>query len=154
MPEFKFRLEKVLELRKKKEEERQRELAMLKELLLREEQFLKELKEKDCKMREEISVLQAHNHKPIDIEELIRYTDYLEKLREKIISQIENIKKLIEDTEKKRGELIDASKEKKIMEKLKDNQFKKFKETVDSWERKILDEIGTINYSKEEKWKV
>jgi flagellar FliJ protein len=81
------------------------------------------------------------------MKELLRHSDYLEFLRERILSQIKTIKKVIEDIEHKREELIDASKEKKIIETLKEQQYKKFRETVEEWERKRLDEFGTINYS-------
>lgn len=144
---FRFKLEKVLELRKRKEHEREKELADLKELLMREETFLEELKEEAAKISTVMHGLQETAQERLDIKELVRYYDYLEKVREKISAQIAQIKRVIAGIEEKRQELIEAAKERKIMEKLKDNQYRKFKQTLETVERKFLDELGTINYN-------
>ena len=151
---FTFKLEKVLDLRKRKEQERERELANLKELLMRAEAFLEELKKEAVKISGKMSALQGESKERLDIKELLRYYDYLEGLRKNISLQITQIKKLITDIEKKREELIQASKERKIIEKLKDNQYKKFKKTLDAWEQKFLDEVGTAHYNQKRRlWK-
>lgn len=147
MGKFKFRLEKVLDLRKRKEEERERELAELKKLLMREEKFLQQLQRESVAIRQKIGALQSDEEHRLDIEELLRHSDYLEHLREKILLQIEMIRKVIDDVENKRQELVEASKEKKVIEKLKSQQFKKFQDEVEEWERKASDELSTINYS-------
>ncbi len=151
---FKFKLEKVLELRKRKEQEREKELADLKELLMREETFLEELKEEAARTSEIMHSLQEAVQEKLDMKELVRYYDYLEKVREKISDQIAQIRRVIADIEKKRQQLVEASKERKIMEKLKDNQYRKFKQTLETIERRFLDELGTINYNqKRMSWK-
>ena len=147
MAKFKFRLEKVLDLRKKKEEERERELAELKKLLAKEEQFLQQLQRESTALRRKIARLQDENDRSLDIEELLRHSDYLEHLRDKILSQIETVKQVISDVENKRQELVEASKEKKVIEKLKEQQYKRFRTAVEEWEQRTLDEIGTSNYS-------
>jgi len=148
MTGFKFRLEKVLEMRLRKEQEKEKELADLKMLQAREEVFLEQLKEEGKKTKESISEIQDKTESSLDLKELISYYEYLENIGERISVQIEQIKLVIESIEKKRGELIEASKERKVIEKLKDNQFKKFKQELEQTERKFLDEIGTINHNR------
>lgn len=151
---FNFRLEKVLDLRKRKEQECEKQLANLKELLRREETFLEELKEEAARTGAKIGEVQNADKEALDMREILRYYDYLESVREKISAQILQIKKVIADIERKRKELIEASKERKVMEKLKDNQYQKFKENLETVERKFLDEIGTIRYNqKRVSWK-
>ncbi|MBD3265004.1 MAG: flagellar export protein FliJ [Candidatus Omnitrophica bacterium] len=147
MARFKFRLQKILELRKRKQEDRQKELAGLKKLLKEEEKLLEKLKKQGYEVRKKIDLIQSKKENSLDMEELTRHSDYLDSLRNRILSQIRTIRKVIEDIENKRGELIDASKEKKIIETLKEQQYKKFRESLENWEKKRLDEFGMINYS-------
>jgi len=143
---FQFRLQRVLDIRKKKEEERERELAQLKTLLIQAEEFLDELKEESFKISERMGYMQG-GQQSLNMEELLLYYDYLEHLRNNILYQIQTIKDIIVNIERKREELIEASKERKIIEKLKENQYQKFKECVERWETKLIDEMGTVNFN-------
>ncbi|MBD3246350.1 MAG: flagellar export protein FliJ [Candidatus Omnitrophica bacterium] len=144
---FKFRLQKVLELRQQKEETCERELAELKRVLIQEEQFLVDLKEKSHEMRQRLDHLQDGEENALCMEELVRYADYLDHLQNRIVDQIRRVKKTVNDTDQKRDELVEASKEKKVIEKLKGQQLKRFRDSAAETERKRLDEIGMNNYS-------
>jgi flagellar protein FliJ len=144
MPDFKFKLNAVLEYRKKIEDIKKKELAELKELLRREEVLLREL---DKKRNDILEQLKTRQKGVINLEDIINYSNYLNDCREKILQQIVLIKQLIDNVEAKREDLVSASKDKKIIEKLKENQYKEFKETMDKIETKLLDELGTNGYN-------
>lgn len=147
MIRFQFRLQRVLELRKRKEEEKERELAHLKTMLREAEAFLEELRDETVKVSDQMGSLNNNPDQSLDMQELLRYYDYLEQLRHTILDQIDAIKTIIVNIERKRDELIEASKGRKIIEKLKDRQYEKFREFVDQWENKFIDEMGTINFN-------
>ena len=148
MARFEFKLEKVLALKKRKEQEKEKEFAELKKLLVKEERFHEELKAEAGRINGKVEDIQTEKGvEKLDLRELLRYYDYLEGLRKRVSLQVTQIRKLMEDIEKKRVDLLEASKERKILEKLRDNQYKKFKDRVDEVERKFLDDIGTMNYN-------
>jgi flagellar protein FliJ len=145
MATFKFRLESVLELRKRVEDQRKKELAHLRELLHKEQDFLKEL---EAKTVEALSGMkECQRGSVFNIEEVMRYYRYFTFCRDKIKEQISLIESLIVSVEKKREDLVAASKERKILEKLKENQLQEYKQVMDSWETKIIDELATNGYT-------
>lgn len=145
MPTFKFRLESVLELRKRVEDQRKKELAHLRELLHKEQDFLKELETKTVEAL--AGMKECQKGSVFNIEEVMRYYRYFTFCRDKIKEQISLIESLIISVEKKREDLVAASKERKILEKLKDNQLQEHKHVMDSWETKIIDELATNGYT-------
>lgn len=147
MIRFQFRLQRVLELRKRKEEEKERELAHLKKMLNEAEEFLEELKNESSKVSEAIGRLHQNERQSLDMQELLRYYDYLERMQRDIVSQIDAIETIIVNINRKRQELVEASKERQIIEKLKENKYKKFKDYVDQWENRFIDEMGTVNFN-------
>lgn len=144
MRKFKFRLESVLEFRKRKEDQRKKELGLLKQFLQKEQLFLKEL---EVKMIESQNKMQAQQHGTLNMESIMNYYYYLTNVKEKILNQIALIEELIARIEQKREDLITASKERKIMEKLKDNQYKEFRDMLEKWEAKAIDEMATNLYT-------
>ncbi len=134
-----------MEFRKKIEDQRKRELAYLKELLLKEQDFLKELEAKIYSAQEKMR--ESQSGKIFDLERILNYYRYFISCKERAREQITLIESLIESVEKKREDLVSASKERKIMEKLKDNQYQEYKQLMDSWETKIIDELATSGYT-------
>jgi flagellar protein FliJ len=145
MPDFKFRLESVLEFRKKIEDDRKKELAQLKELLEKEQDFLRELEVKITQVQDKMREQQSESL--CNIEEMLNYYRYFISCKERAKEQVSLIESLIESVEHKREDLVAASKERKIMEKLKENQYKEYKKLMDSWETKIIDELATNGYT-------
>jgi len=142
---FVFRLEKVLDLRKQKEQEMMRELALAKESLAREERILEELRDRLAASRRE---LLAKQRGCLDPNEIINYLRYLDQLREFIELQTLRVLEAERIVEETRELLLQATKEKKIVEKLKENQLKKYKEELMRAEMNFLDEVGTLRYTR------
>lgn len=77
-----------------------------------------------------------------------RYKDFINKLIVDISNQkvvVQNITKLLDI---KRKEVNDVLKEKKVLEKLKENQKKKFYQEFEAYERNELDDIASSRYAR------
>ena len=80
--------------------------------------------------------------------ELQNHNNYLGVLKDRIIRQTAVIKKAEEYVEEKRLELVEAMKERKIMEKLKEKDRELFIKEEQLKEQKIQDEIVSYRYSR------
>lgn len=147
MKKFKFRFETVLKVKEKKEEQLKREFMQLIALKIRQENLLKEIeKEKQKMAKEKFNEKQSGT----DIQTLIYYEEYCNLLRKEISLTEKKIKELQEKADIKREELIEASKQKKIFEKLKQSDFNEFKALLLKNEQQILDEIAINKFNRGE----
>ena len=84
----------------------------------------------------------------LDLDEVQRYKDFINKLLVDISAQkvvVQNITKLLE---LKRKEVNDVLKEKKVLEKLKENQKKKYYQEFEQYDRRELDDIASSRYGR------
>lgn len=147
MKKFKFRFETVLKVKEKKEEQLKREFMQLIALKIRQENLLMEIeKERQEKAKEKFNEKQTGT----DIQTLIFYEEYANLLRKQIEETEKRIKELQEKADIKREELIEASKQKKIFERLKQNDFNDFKNLVLKNEQQLLDEIAVNKFNRGE----
>jgi flagellar FliJ protein len=147
MKKFKFRFETVLKVKEKKEEQLKREFMQLIALKIRQENLLMEIeKEKQEKAKEKFNEKQIGT----DIQTLIFYEEYTNLLRKQIEETEKRIKELQEKADIKREELIEASKQKKIFERLKQSDFNEFKNLVLKNEQQLLDEIAVNKFNRGE----
>ncbi len=132
---FVFNLQRILELKKQIEEQQKVELSRLLKARSEMEKNIEELKDKLMNTGKLI-----FSGSEISSLDLILYNDY----REHILQEIERKEKLIEsldqEIEKKREEVLEAIKERKKIEKLKENAYKKFLEEEKRIEQRELDE--------------
>lgn len=136
---FSFPLQKVLDVRQHVEDQRAIELGQAKQELFKEQQLLNHLqmlKEKALNISEE-ELTQALHLSKIQMLE-----SYLIQLNEKIDVQKKLIKTKKSEVNKKRRELLKASQEKKIVEKLKERQLEVHRKSVRLQENKIIDEVA------------
>lgn len=140
-----FSLETVLDYRKRLEDiaknrlfEAQKAKRMVQERLTAEEQAYSEL----------IETLDRRQFEGIDILDLIRYVDQIQFSQNRIVA----IKKTLAEKNalvvEEREQLILRSKERKIMEKLKEKQNQAWREYLNKKEAALLDEIAIIFHDK------
>ena len=84
----------------------------------------------------------------MDIYESRQHDLYKHSLEDRIEKQEELIKLQNDELEKIRLDLVDAQKERKIMENLKEKDFDTYKENVKSLEQKELDEMAILRFNK------
>ena len=79
------------------------------------------------------------------------YLNFQKNLKEKIKSQEEQLKKVKIDWENKKDELVDASKEKKVLEVLKEKKAEEYRYCFAKSDQKEMDEVTSNRFQKAKK---
>ena len=145
MPRFQFRLQQYLGIKEQIEEQKELEYAKALRTVEEEKQKLAEFR----KLKDEsVENLRCSVAKSISPFEIRRYNNNIERLKQQIKTQEERVAAAEAFAEQKRQELIQAMKERKSLETLKDNAREEFLKEVDMAERKQVDELVSFKYSK------
>ena len=147
MKKFQLRLQVVLDIKEKLLEEKLVELSKVQRGLQDAVQKQKTLEGYQAEINQALlNVFQSGND--LDLVEVQRYKDFINKLIVDISNQkvvVQNITKLLEI---KRKEVNEILKEKKVLEKLKENQQKKYYQEFEQYERRELDDIASSRYAR------
>ena len=144
MKQFQFRLQKVMETTQIKEEIKKRELAKAMQKLRDNEAQLETLL---GSLKEHISHIEScHKRSTLKVSELSHLSGYMEKLGQEILTQTKKIARLTEETRVYREKLLEITKDKKVLERLKDKKYEEFKKKLRSMEQKFMDEVSTRSY--------
>jgi flagellar FliJ protein len=138
---YTFAMEKILELREIKEKNVMEEFALSQNELLHQELIL-------TRLNNQYESAKEKGLEVMDIYELRQHDLYKHSLEDRIEKQEELIKLQNDELEKIRLDLVDAQKERKIMENLKEKDFDTYKENVKSLEQKELDEMAILRFNK------
>ena len=145
MAKFNFRFASNLRVKERLEEQKKLEYGKALAALENEKQKKRILL---TERENTINSFRESVQKDITPYDLQMHNNYLGVLKERIIKQDAAIKRAEEFAEKKRLELVEAMKERKIMEKLKEKDFEEFKIAEQLKEQKIQDEIVSYRYSR------
>lgn len=141
---YNFNLESVLNHRKLIEENLQKELAILRLSLVDEREKLGKYKESRSKFLEELKRKQEEG---TTISDVFLYLPFIEQLSKDIEKQKKNVLELENDVEQKRLDLVEATKKKKTLEKLKEKGLKAYKEEITKNEQEFLNEVAVNRYN-------
>ncbi len=138
---FDFKLEKVLDYRENIEKKSKEEFSQILAIYNREKEELEKLnfKKQIIQNKEYTKNLKTAN----DLRIYQRYLMYIEKSIEEKIHDLENAEK---ELEKSRLNLIKSTKDKKIIEILKENAFEDYLSEENRIEQKNLDDIALRGY--------
>ncbi len=139
MKKFKFRLEKVLEM---KERELQREQKALADLLRHQQEAHKLLNEKRIMVEGHIQKME--NVTSGEAGTLTTYYEYLQTLLQEMYHLQNRIIDLEKQADVQRKKLLDVQKEQKILENLKAQNYQKYLEENKKNEQSFLDEIAML----------
>ena len=142
---FKFRLETVLNARKAFEDKLLREFSEKKRELEKEKQVLETLKEE---RQQSIDHLKSMSAQAVNVAEIGMYTSYIEFLQGRVDHQQMVVSKGREALEAKRQEVLEAIMKRKIMENLKEREYREYQANIELQERKALDEISLQGFSR------
>lgn len=131
---FKFGLETLLKYRKTIEDQYRMELASLREKQLFEQEKMFDIRESQRMLQKNIQ-----NNSPNSLL-------YLEELSRQSIVQRKILSKLDQEITEKRNKLIDASKSRKMIEKLKEKKLDEYKQDLNIKENKAIDELTTNRF--------
>lgn len=142
---FTFKLQKILDLKLKMEDEKKNQIASLMQSLRNKEDELgvalneKKLKEKN---------LNESRDKGVSVIEIRNVNQYLSFLGKRINTIKFEISSLETNLKQKREEYIELQKERKTFEKLKEKDFEKYLYNEKKEEEKIIDQIITFRKNK------
>lgn len=142
MKKFNFSLEKVSDTKAIQLKNQSQELAKLLRNLEDEELRLKDLNTELSSLYDEVL------RRTIDgcsAKELRDYNRYLDKLTQEMQTQKRNIESIQEKIEELQVQLMELSKEKKVLEKLREKRYLKHTQDQAREEQKLLDEIALIS---------
>ncbi len=144
MAGFKFRMQSFLGVKEKIEDQKKLEYGKALKKLDDERNLLKEL----CDKKENlIYSIRNSIHSGIRPEELRRYNSFLDYIKRKIEDQKNVVKKAEEFAENKRLELVEAMKERKMLDVIKENDKIEYNKEQLLKEQKIVDEIVSYQYN-------
>ena len=139
MAGMKFELEQVLSYRREMEKVRKLDFVSAKlelehanDQLLQQELHVNDLTKEFCRRQTELN----------SIEDIRRYADFFARKREDKKNQQERIDVLGGIMSDRRDQLLDATKDKKVLESLKDRRAREFRLEMVQKERAFLDEIS------------
>ncbi len=140
MKKFKFRLQRVIDVRKTKENECQRELSLSKEELKRHEE---ELEQEMAESSESEKKLRKALKQKINAGGLAALHDYTTWTNKKVQLQSDRTEVQRLEVNLKRKTLIQASKEKKVLERLKEKRFAEHQDQQKKEDQAFMDELGS-----------
>lgn len=137
---FHFPLQKVLDVRQITEDRQAISLKNSQMSLNKEKEQLENLaQKKDAQLK--VDEYDSVDDVNLSLNELQVTVDYISQLNNRITNQIQVVEKSNGKVEKERDDLIEASKEKKIVEKLRERQLTNYK---DNYRKKMTKEESEI----------
>ena len=134
-----FELEQVLVYRSEMEKLRKQEFAAALQALERANQELKREEDLVGLLTKEF---QRCQNEIGCVDDIRMYADFFTRKREEIKQQKERIEQLDQIVKEKRSNLMEASKDKKMLESLKGKKAEEFRQDMAIKERNFLDEIS------------
>ena len=139
---FRFKLQRVLDLKLKQEDEKMNQIATLMQAIKTKEDELEALISE--KKQKEFS-LNDNRKRGISILEIRNINQYLLFLDKKINTLRFEISSLESNLNQKRLEYLELQKERKTFEKLKEKDYEKYLYNEKKEEEKMIDQIVTFN---------
>ena len=143
MKKFKYRLQALLKVKEHIERERQREHASA---VQKVHQQSNELDRLDRSRDSNVSQQRDQMKENLLVAEMLVYSRYLARLKRERLAGTELLKALEEEREKKRTDLVEAAKERRVLEKLKERQLAKHNAEIEQVLTKEGDEIAVTSY--------
>jgi len=148
MANFNFRLEVLLNVKKQLEKSVKNELGIAIRELEKQKAILKEIQLEIASQENEY---RKDGARKIRVSGLRQRLEYLKAMYEKEDMQQQRVNEEIRNVDKIRARLIEIMKEKKLLEKLREKEYAKFRKEQDRIERVQVDELaGYAKYANEE----
>lgn len=148
MAMFNFRLQTILDVRKIFEDKAITEFSSQQKEFQKEKEALRKIEEQKIKL---INTIREMQGKSVKIYEIILKSSNIKQCQKKEAQQKERVHEVSRKVDKKREELLEASKKRKMMEILKTKDFEKFKADANLLERLSIDEMAIVRHNRREK---
>ncbi len=147
MKKFKYRFDRLLDIREHQEKERQFEFSVVLNKYLR----TKEIIDTSNDLSNQYLMDSRSKVESLDLDYIVMRDSSRRALKSRAKSYGNLLKEQKFEVEKKREKLVEASKKKKTLEILKEKDYGKYKKEVENVENYLLDEIGSNIYLKNNK---
>ncbi len=144
MKKFRYRMENILQIKVKLEEQAKNAYRMARLRLTREEEKLDRMEKQKSSYEDMLRELRASK---LDLREIRHCEEAIKIMKIKIGQQKSVVKEAEKRLEAARIKLKDAMAERKIQEKLKQNAFDAYMLEYGAEERKEVDERNSFRYS-------
>ena len=154
MAKFKYRMQNILELKMKLEEQQKMDLAAARINLNEEEDKLKDLYERKNEYQE---ALRESCKNKLNVHKIRMSTLAYESMDDVISRQKIEVKKAEGKVAVEQDKMGEAMKERKIQEKLRERNFNRFVKEVAYEEAAMVDELVAYKYGSDvnsEKWRI
>ena len=139
MKRFKFSLEKVLEVKEIEEKIIQKNLLLVQNQIFETEKKITSIAEKISAERKKVCELSL---KLINSVEIMLHYKFIESLNNEADFLKDNLKSLRLNEQKIKNQLIEKSKERKALEKLKEIKYEEFRKVYNKEQQLFLDDIS------------
>ena len=153
MKKFKFKLQIVLDKRQKELEDKQLEMSKVQALLKKQTDELENLIQKQDQTRSALDGILGQNVS-IDLMTIKIHQDYIEKLSVDIYNQHKIIADTEQELEFRQQEVIESLKAAKMLEKLKEKQYKEFLVEFEFQQQKELEDVTQARFRLDAREKV
>jgi flagellar FliJ protein len=142
---YRFNLQVLLDYRKRIEEGLQIECSHIQKELESERQVLLSCQQEKVRYEEELAEKESRE---VNLQESVLYRDYLRGMRKKIEVLKNQVATKKVELDNKQEELLAATKNRKVLEKLKEKHTKEFLHELEKKERTFIDEVGIRRYQR------
>ena len=139
MKKFRFRLEKILQLKAHAEKEKQKLLALSSQKVSDQQKMLAEI---DCEREDNKNQQRFHMVGKIDPNMMTIFSRYYLRLKRNELVGNEMLKVHLKNEDEKRRHLVEATRAKKVYEKLKERLFESYQRETDRLLQKEQDELA------------
>ena len=143
MKAYTFRFEKLLKSKKIVVDDLSSKTARARRILLLESRKLEDFKGREIACFEEVAIQQTGT---VNAGEVQRAHQYLQLLGKAIGEQTERVKEISRRVDALRAMLVEAEKERKILEKLDEKEREEFYDSFLKKEQSLLDEVGITRF--------
>jgi len=142
---YKFRLEKVLSHRRNQETLAQQQLAAAQQ---QEKELKLDLEVARGRLAASAEEFETRKRAGLDPQELLLYQGFLNRINKSLTELQERWEQVCGDVERRRETLVEASMDKRLLEKLKERKALQFNKELLCRENSVLDEIAVQQFKK------
>ena len=148
MAKFQYRMQSILNIKLKMEEQAKMQFAQAQAKVNEEEAKLLQLKSRKSAYETELKEVLL---KKLDLLKIDELQNAIMRMEEYIVDQQREVEKAYRTLEKERQKLTEVMIERKSHEKLKENAFEQFLQELNSAEGKEVDELTSYTYGQKNK---
>lgn len=147
MAKFRYRMQNILDIKNKLEEQAKNEYAIARAQLNEEEEKLEALKRRKEGYEDRKRNLQQAN---LNVKVIIENIQAIEIMKSLIAAQKIEIKRAEKVLEERRVKLQEVMQERKTHDKLREKAFDEFKQELNAQESKEIDELTSYTYGRKQ----